>query len=543
MKDVKIKIKVDTSEADNAVLGLDSNITKLNKTTDKSADSSKEMSKGLKDVADNGGAIAVLDSITGGLASKLRDGAEASKLFNFNLKAMRGALIATGLGALVVAVGTIVAYWDDIVDYITQANKKLQKQIDLHKDQAKELTTELGFNEQIQKSLELQGLSVKDTIKDKILLMGELQKELVLENTLLAIQYNKAKAEELTFMERLNALSQEDGNFEGIITKEESDNLKAIGDQINANQKAIIDYANTKIELTQELEAPVDPIDPVDPKNGDTTTNTDADTIDKEVLTEEEKQARIQEVKDYYFLKGLEREISEIERKAEADIAELEALGAHKSLIEQIEQDSADKIASITKTYSDRVVTTAEDTEDKKMSIAEIGSKGIQTLNNATSGLMNALGKKDGEESEKQAKKNFEVQKSMKLATGAMSVTEGAINAFSQTTDPSPTQTLRMINGGVAAAIGLANLATIASTTFDGGGKPDAQGGTQGGNQGGNGGAIDPPTFNLVEGSADNQIQQSIQNAGDTPVKAYVVASDVTSQQGLDRQIENSATI
>ena len=45
--------------------------------------------------------------------------------------------------------------------------------------------------------------------------------------------------------------------------------------------------------------------------------------------------------------------------------------------------------------------------------------------------------------SEKQAKKNFEVQKSMKLATGAMSVTEGAINAFSQTTDPSPTQTLK----------------------------------------------------------------------------------------------------
>ena len=255
MKDVNIKIKVDTTEAENAIQGLDGDIQHLGKSTAKVSDASKDATAGLKDVGANGGAIALLDSMTGGLASRLRDGAEASKLFNFNLKAMRGALIATGLGALVVGVGTIVAYWDDIVNYITQANEKLQKQIDLHKDQAKELDTELGFNEQIQKSLELQGKSVTATIKSKSRLLTELQKELILENTLLAIQYNKAKAKakELTFMERIHALSQEDGVFEGTITEEEADNLQAIGDQINANQKAIVEYANTKVELQNQL--------------------------------------------------------------------------------------------------------------------------------------------------------------------------------------------------------------------------------------------------------------------------------------------------
>ena len=51
------------------------------------------------------------------------------------------------------------------------------------------------------------------------------------------------------------------------------------------------------------------------------------------------------------------------------------------------------------------------------------------------------------------------------------------------------------------------------------------------------------PSFNLVEGSEGNQIQNSIQNAGDKPIKAFVVAQDVTSQQSLDRQIEQNAGV
>ena len=59
------------------------------------------------------------------------------------------------------------------------------------------------------------------------------------------------------------------------------------------------------------------------------------------------------------------------------------------------------------------------------------------------------------------------------------------------------------------------------------------------------GGADAPaaPSFNLVAGSEGNQIQQSIQNAGDTPLRAYVVAQDVTTQQSLDRQIESNSGI
>ena len=78
-----------------------------------------------------------------------------------------------------------------------------------------------------------------------------------------------------------------------------------------------------------------------------------------------------------------------------------------------------------------------------------------------------------------------------------------------------------------AAATGLAALGESGNLT-GGGGAPSGSGGAD----------IPAPTFNLVEGSEGNQIQNSIQNAGDVPVRAYVVAQDVTSQQSLDRQIE-----
>ena len=57
--------------------------------------------------------------------------------------------------------------------------------------------------------------------------------------------------------------------------------------------------------------------------------------------------------------------------------------------------------------------------------------------------------------------------------------------------------------------------------------------------------AAAPPSFNLVEGTEGNQIQNSIDGQFDNaaPLKAYVVGSDVTSQQSLDRQIEDNSGI
>lgn len=91
----------------------------------------------------------------------------------------------------------------------------------------------------------------------------------------------------------------------------------------------------------------------------------------------------------------------------------------------------------------------------------------------------------------------------------------------------------------VSMGIGLANTAAAAIqgvTALGGSGSPDTSGESIEG-------SAEAPSFNLVEGSEGNQIQNSIQSAGDVPVRAFVVAQDVTSQQSLDRQIEQNAGV
>lgn len=55
--------------------------------------------------------------------------------------------------------------------------------------------------------------------------------------------------------------------------------------------------------------------------------------------------------------------------------------------------------------------------------------------------------------------------------------------------------------------------------------------------------ASTPPSFNVVGASSTNQLAQTIGNQQQQPIKAYVVANDVTTQQSLDRNIIKSATI
>ena len=51
------------------------------------------------------------------------------------------------------------------------------------------------------------------------------------------------------------------------------------------------------------------------------------------------------------------------------------------------------------------------------------------------------------------------------------------------------------------------------------------------------------PSFNLVEGNENSQLNDSIQGIGQNPVKAFVVSSDMTTSQELDRNIEGENSI
>jgi hypothetical protein len=127
------------------------------------------------------------------------------------------------------------------------------------------------------------------------------------------------------------------------------------------------------------------------------------------------------------------------------------------------------------------------------------------------------------------AKEGSAVAKGVAVAQAIMNTFQGVTKALAETTDPTPTQSLRFGNAIAVGVIGLTNVAKILSTkpvettapSTGGGSRPSA------------------PSFNLVQGSATNQIAQSVQ----TGTRAFVVSSDVTSQQSLDRRIEEGSTL
>lgn len=99
----------------------------------------------------------------------------------------------------------------------------------------------------------------------------------------------------------------------------------------------------------------------------------------------------------------------------------------------------------------------------------------------------------------------------------------------------------RVVSYASTAASVIGNIARAKQLLSSGGNAAASMG--VGGSPGGGAAPAAPvaPTFNVVGTSGQNQIAQSL--GQQAPVKAYVVANDVSSQQALDRNIVNTATL
>ena len=130
------------------------------------------------------------------------------------------------------------------------------------------------------------------------------------------------------------------------------------------------------------------------------------------------------------------------------------------------------------------------------------------------------------------------IAKAAAIAQATIAGVEGVQNAF-KTANASPITVAfpayPYIQAGLAAAFSAKNIKAIASTKVPGGG------GGGGGNAAPSVSA--PPAFNVVGAAPENQLAETISGQDKKPQKAYVVASDVSTQQSLDRNIEAQASI
>lgn len=105
-----------------------SNEKVIQKNTDATRENAAATSDLTKEVTSNGGAMTILDTVTGGYASRLKNAYEATTLFtkgtiastigmkgaSVGARALRVALISIGIGIITTAVAFLVANWDNL---------------------------------------------------------------------------------------------------------------------------------------------------------------------------------------------------------------------------------------------------------------------------------------------------------------------------------------------------------------------------------------------------------------------------------------------
>jgi len=137
-----------------------------------------------EDLVSNGGAMGILNELTGGLAQKFKDSYEAIALSSKGLSGFKKAMVATGIGALVVGIGVLVANWDKVKDALSGATAESKA----YKEAQAEIISAVS---KVQAEITKMG----DVIE--LAKQGTISKEEALQ------QYNKALGESVGYAESL----------------------------------------------------------------------------------------------------------------------------------------------------------------------------------------------------------------------------------------------------------------------------------------------------------------------------------------------------
>jgi hypothetical protein len=365
---------------------------------------------------------------------------------------------------------------------------------------------------------------------------------------------SKAKTEdekakiELEFAKKANKLRNEELEKKKSLYKDSSDEFKGfVADQTTANKELLdkeSEINNAQAERVKEHnKALIDAQKKYGQEIIDLNSKTEEDKlnnwkaqqiveINELAKTEEEKQALLLALEANYQakLKGIDDKKKQdkllTEAQTDLDLAANQKL-AFEERYRLIDEREA-LISNITFENEKAKTEFERQNADARKSIAEEEKqakiKSLASYADSLGQISNLLGE------------STTAGKAAAIASTTISTYLAAQQAYaSQLTPGDPTSPFRAaLAAGVAVASGLANVQKILSVDTPGGG---------GGGATPTAPTYNAPSFNVVGTSGVNQIAQTIGQQSQAPIKAYVVSSDVTTQQALDRNIVKSATL
>ena len=573
MADSIQKIRVEGGkEAEAAIQGVQTALENFNKTASKNRD-----------------AVRLLDKATGGAITKFQDfqkgisqGITTVKGLSKTFKGLRVAIAATGIGLIVVALGTIATYWEDITGFISGATaeqERLNRETQISKDL---LNSEVDLLFKQLNLQELKGESIDETLVTlKKTLQIQKEKLLIeLQEAELAAAKQKAQDEELGFFDKVKAsfdvrkgynyqenlariqeekrnetseeyigllgivdkikgeLITKDTQLENLDIKKQKRRKKELEDIKKTEQAEFDEFEKFLIEKEKledaYFQSKLDKETQEENKVRDKYFNLIAQAkLYKEDITslEEAREAELKEINDKYKLERDEQKIKDQEALIEKLAIDKEneelSFEEQRAIIDQREKVL---LADTTLTEEQRTQV-AKGYADARVTITDLENKQKE---DAIASYANSLGKISGAiGAETQAGK---------LTASAAALIATYLNANkareSQLAIATPDAPIRAALAMAAEiASGLANVKAINSVKV-----PNASGG------GSTNAPVAPPVvsapaFNIVGQSETSQLTETIAGANQEPIKAYVVSNDITTAQSLDRNIVQGATI
>lgn len=448
-------------------------------------------------------------------------------------RALRGAILATGIGALVIGIGVLV---DKIIDWtnrtseaekaqnkLAASTKLLNQDID---NQISVLTALGGKEEEIYKLRLQRNENELNVLRNKLKTQGKLNEEEM-------AQFRKLKTDkEVLDIQEANRIKKQQ---EEETKKRQEENKKVVEDRKQRNQE--IEQADADLfKRTQQLSDEIFLSEIEDEKMREeiriaTQYEREKAEIERSVATEEAKEEALKVLRQKY---DNDRKLLADQRSA----AEVDALTNKLFAEVQAEQEAADlkiknsfdELDAITNNLLAEVDAEAKAAEAKKQ-IAEAESQfkkqQLMEVGAAVQNLTTIVGR------------DTVAGKALGIATALINTYQGASEAIKQkSTLPSPFDVIaKVANVGAIIATGLRTVKAITSVQVPGvgGGASSATPNVQ------VAAPITPAPSPQVASTLLNA--QAIQQLGSATNRAYVLETDVTNSQERIRRINRAARL
>ena len=526
-------------------------------------DTTKALDSFNTELSKNREGMQLLDQLTGGAVSQFQDyqksvkgGIGAVKSLTTSFKGLKTAILSTGIGAIVVALALIVTYWEDIKELVSGVSKE---QEDLLASQQKSVAASQAANDAISataNTLKLQGKSERDILNMKKLQTDETIKSLeaqlltqkeIKNQQIETAQRNKSILQGIVafltlpitlLLGSVDAITQtlaqlgilDEGTglaagFTGGIAEMvfNPDEIEAEADKaISETEKQLTKLKNTRdgfILQQQDQDKAI-----ADKKKADKDKEAEEEAArvkakgDKDLQEKQNYLQQIENLENAYFDRKLSKEQQEENAVRAKYFALIEAAKTYGEDTKVLETAQREELQAISDKYDKEEADAAKLLKEQRLSA--VGSTFGE--------VANILGK------------NSAAGKAAAIAQATINAYQGVSEVWgNKSVLPEPFATAQKVASSVGIlASGLQTVKQIKQVP-----KPQGvKGGSSGGGGSPSGGSA--PAFNIVGGNGGtNQLADTIAEQTNKPSRSYVVASDVSTAQEMDRNTIEGASL